>query len=295
MPATGNGCPDAPAPIYVLAEGPTPDAPDVLMAFDPPTGAFTQLITVACIGTDQLTTGLAVDRAGYAYIVGRSDLNRQMFRVSVADGSCELTPFVSWTGAMAFAGQGAGETLFLVELPGEMVSVDTRTFAVRDIGQGPPGLLTGTRTGDLFSTSFGATAPKCLDADAGASSDGGGRRGGKGCMVDPTAPPPVPLVTIERVDTATSAQTPLWTASAPVSFAEGGTLGVAVWGGDFYFFVTPLRGSLGPGPPAPGFSTGVGVPGAVVWRFRPSDLSVVPVAQTDMTLLGVTASTCAPL
>lgn len=295
MPATGNGCPDAPAPIYVLAEGPTPDAPDVLMAFDPPTGAFTKLITIACLGANQLLTELAVDRAGYAYIVGRSDLNRQMYRVGIADGSCELTPFVSWTTAMAFAGQGGGETLFIVDIAGEIVSVDTQTFAVREVAHVAPEFLTGTRTGDLFSASFGATAAKCLDADAGVSSGDDRRPGGKGCMVDPTAPPPMPLATIERVDTATSAQTAAWTASAPVSFAEGGVVGVAVWGGDFYFFVTPARGSSVPGLPIPSIATGVGVPGAVVWRFRPSDSSVVPVAQTDMTLLGVTASTCAPL
>ena len=285
-PSTGDSCPDSSTPIYVLVAGPSPDASDVIMRFDPPTGTFAILAPVPCLGYAQRPTAMAVDRAGDAYIVSSSDLNVQLFRVRPGTGACVLTPFTPSLGttAMAFSADqsNVGETLYMITASSWLAAVDTSTFSSRNVGQDGGGqlaswvgagaalFLTGSGAGDLFVAASFLTPPvPCVvDIDAGVPLSPDSDTG------IPLPPPPKCLLTqgvpIGRIDKSSGSVTTAW--SVPPTPLRG----LAAWGEDFYLFASQPSGSL-------------------VLRFRRSDQSTVEVAQTDSTVLAVGVSTCAPL
>jgi hypothetical protein len=173
-PVVINDCPDAGATlVYVITEDGT------LMSFFPPTGRFTEIGPIACPVT---TAGaqpfsMAVDVNGIAYTVFRDQFfNGQLFRVSTAPTApCERTTFISGqqgfpqTFGMGFSqdSAGTGETLFLAgdpvdlngsplnTMPSQLATLDTTTYALKIVGNFPPGVtqpeLTGTGAGELYA------------------------------------------------------------------------------------------------------------------------------------------------
>jgi hypothetical protein len=296
VPARTGPCPDSSAAIYVLVAGPS-QADDVLMTFDPPTGTFTTVASVPCLGFLRLPTAMAIDQTGNAYIVSRSDFNRLLFRMSTATGACELMPFTPPLASisMAFSEDpgGASETLYMTTPGFSLTAVDTSTFMSRGIGQGAGAawaswagknqgdtapLLTGTGAGDLFVVTFRSTplAFCAPDVDAGVPPGLPTAPGGPNCKLLTPQPSDAQVAKIGRVDTMNASVTTQWTVTTSLNLAAAPLQGFASWGGDFYFFAPQGSGSL-------------------VLRFRPSDQSTVQVGQTDATVLAVAVSTCAPL
>jgi hypothetical protein len=293
-PARAGPCPDSPAPIYVLAAGPSLRADDLLMTFDPPTGAFATVASVPCLGFLRLPTAMAIDRVGDAYIVSRSDFNRLLFRMSTATGGCELVPFTPplASTSMAFSEDrgGASETLYMTTTGLSLTGIDTSTFMSRAIGQiagvpwaGPnqsdtAPLLTGSGDGDLFVVaSSSKPSPTCAsDIDASVPPGPPAPSGAPPCKRQTAQPSDPQVADIGRVDTSNASVTTAWTVTTSLNLGATPLQGFAFWGGDFYLFAP--QGS-----------------GSAVLRFRPSDESTVQVGQTEATVLAVAVSTCAPL
>ncbi len=254
-PEAPNPCPDGgPTLVYVITEQNT------LMSFDPPTGTFTRIGTLACPSAS-LPFSMAVDREGIAYVVF---YDGELFRVSTATASCEPTGFVMEQAGfptrfgMGFSRDtnGMTETLFVSGDPSDdagdigpavLGAVNTTTFQLTNIGPFVPSIyepeLTGTGAGDLFA--FFTPNPEDTSNTA--------------------------IGQIDKVTGAVIAESPL----PGVALGQGWAFGF--WGGDFYVF------------------TGTGPAGSsIVTRYRPSDGSIVQVASTDETIVGAGVSTCAP-
>ena len=265
-PDAPNPCPDAgDTLIYVITEQ------NILLSFDPPTGMFEHIGTIACPVTGTCTApgqppapanpfSMAVDSQGIAYVVY---CDGELFRVSTATASCEPTGFLVGQGGfpqtfgMGFSRDpnGTTETLYVAGDPGQtetvpavLGSIDT-TFALTNIGPFAPSIygpeLTGTGAGDLFA--FYAIGQENESQTA------------------PTA-----IGQIDKTNGRVIAQTPL-----PGVFLQDGWA-FGFWGGDFYLFTAPGGSSI-------------------VTRYRPSDGSIVQVASTPGEIVvGAGVSTCAP-
>jgi hypothetical protein len=197
---------------------------------------------------------MAVDRSGIAYVVYDDG---ELFRVSTLTGSCQPTSFVaggfSPQFGMGFSANGfdAGETLFVVTSsafanngPAELATIDTFTFAVSPIGMVSPQIgdaeLTGTGDAHLF-----AFAPGAFNAHVAELSKSDAR------------------VVSDVVLNLNEGQPQAWA--------------FAFWGGDFYIFTSPTRGST------------------VVHRYTPGGSTTPEVfANVDVTIVGAGVSTCAP-
>ena len=219
-----SDCPDAASTlIYVIS------LDNSLYSFYPPSGTFTLIGTISCpvANPGDEPFSMAVDRTGIAYTVFTNNdpaLGGELFRVSTATASCQPTTYQAnqnalfHTFGMGFSQDaiGTGETLYVsgqpanqASTPDELGSIDTTTYALRDIGPLNPieqgAELTGTGAGDLFA--FYQTDPMTQ------------------------------IMAIGQLDKTTGnivGQTPL-----PTVGIRGQGWAFAFWGGDFYMFTAP--------------------------------------------------------
>jgi len=258
-----NICPDAGSTLIYLIT-----TQNVLMSFYPPTGTFMQIGNINCsfepAGSNPFS--MAVDRtSGLAYVEFQSgDINRV---TTTSPPVCTPTTFVSGQGnppyplsfGMGFAANAVDastpETLYVAGDLGGMV------------GAGP-GVLASIDTTTFRLTQIGQFNPIINGVELTGTGSGElfafyGTNG----MLDSA---------IGQIDRATAQV--IGEANLP-GLAMGSGWAFAFWGGDFYLFTDP-----------PG--TG---PSSIVTRYRPSDGSIVQVAQTQgLTIVGAGVSTCAP-
>jgi len=205
-----GGSPSTGTPVYCDHAGPTSvfvvtDASQ-LYSFDPPSGTFTFVSTLACPSSSSPET-MAVDHAGTAYV---TYADGTMFAVDLASQSCAPTAFSDGPNddrfGSCFASNAGGkdETFFLMdsEAPG-LFTVDTTTFAVTEVGSVSSCVgnseLTGTGDGRLFA--FGSASGSCQGFLA---------------QLDPTT-----AAVLDQM---------------PVPLPMNTGFAFAFWGGDFYFF-----------------------------------------------------------
>jgi hypothetical protein len=248
-PDAPNPCPDSGATlVYVITQN------NSLMSFDPATGIFTRIGTIACPSAG-MPFSMAVDQRGIAYVVFNDG---HLFRVSTATASCRPTGFIVGQGGfpatfgMGFSRDpnGVTETLYVAgdndtnyAQPAILGSINVANFRLSTIGTFRPNIygpeLTGTGAGDLFA--FFSPIAGNLNITA--------------------------IGQIDKTTGAVVAETPLPGLTLTGGWAFG------FWGGDFYIFT--------------------GTPSTVT-RFRPSDRSLTRVAMAAETIVGAGVSTCAP-
>jgi hypothetical protein len=258
-------CTDAGATqIYVITEQ------NILYSFYPPTLAFEQIGTIACPTVGTTTNGppepfsMAVDNRGVAYVVFDDG---ELFQVSTANASCVATTFTQDQDGFCDFGMGysgdmtdAGETLYVAADPAldnncPGAGVDQATLASVD-----PNLRVhpiGPFTG---ASVVGAEL----------TGTGAGQLFAFYSHVANTDPDSY----IGQIDKTTGAVT---AESVLTGVSQGDGWAFAFWGGDFYAFVS-ATGS--------GFSD--------VWRYRPSDQSVMHLLTMQNVIVGAGVSTCAP-
>jgi hypothetical protein len=225
-----------------------------LLAFKPQSNLFESRGFLFCPDTNSTPFSMAVDRIGTAHVVYDDG---QLFRVSVADASCEATDFVvGQSGFQRFGmgferapGKKGGETLYVAEIsfmgPSKgLARIDLDTYELIFVGpfsQNPGDAIELTPTGD---------GPL------------------NGYFLDNPGPGGT-LVEIDTTDATIVSSQPL-----PVG-ASASSLAVAWWGGFYYIF------------------TGQGA-GSTVTRFDPVSQQTAVVATSPLTIVGAGVSTCAP-
>jgi hypothetical protein len=261
-PDAPNACPDAGATlIYVIT------TQSVLMSFYPPTATFTTVGTIDCPGADGTQPfSMAVDVEGTAYVefFGGAEATG-LYRVSTQDAACTPTSFVPPGGNFADFGMG-----FSINA-GDGGDAGETLYVIGDpdgIGSGVPDFLGSLDTAALQITPIGPVTPAIQGAEL------CGTAAGQLFAFYPTGQSGVEGA-IGEVDKK-NAQ--LLSASILPEVNVIGGWAFAFWGGDFYTFTAP-----------DGTDT-------VVQRYRPSDGSVVQVAETPgLTVVGAGVSPCAPL
>jgi len=260
-----NICPDAGSTlIYLITTPNSATTQNVLMSFYPPTATFTQIGVINCpdpMGTSPFS--MAVDRtSGLAYVEYQSG---NIYLVNTATAACQATPFLTGQGGypvqfgMGFAANAVDastpETLYVAGDNGGMVNT----------GQG---VLASIDTTTFRLTQIGQFNPVITGVELTGT--------GSGELFAFYGTNFVNMVpqdsAIGQIDRATAQV--IGEANLP-GLAMGTGWAFAFWGGDFYLFTAPNAGS-------------------VVTRYRPSDGSLVQVAQTDLTIVGAGVSTCAP-
>jgi hypothetical protein len=233
--------------VYVVTESAH------LYSFHPSTASFAFMTALDC-SPYATPFSMAVDRKGVAYVVYSDG---QLYRVSLASGRCDPTPWMPgdqgfWQFGMGYSTDqgGPSEKLYLAAsgLTGPVgVStmlgwLDTPTFAIHPVGElwDTGTELTGTGDGRLYGFFQG-------DGLSAAH-----------------------LVRLDKTDGSYLDDTQL----------PGVTLGMgwafAFWGGDFWFFTAPSDHS-------------------VVTRFIPTTSEISKVAETPSEIIvGAGVSTCAP-
>jgi hypothetical protein len=269
--ATPDGSPDAPADAPADAE------PDVfvrdcdpeagvtyvylvteqneIFSFDPDDSSLELHGTLDCPSNGPTPFSMAVNRTGKAYVLFDDG---RLFRVSLADASCDPTEYVPGqldfnVFGMGFATDQAGpdESLYVAEInpngPSDgLARIDTDTLELQFIAPfsetfGQKIELTGTGDGRLFGYVLSQPGP-----------------GGT-------------LVEIDK-QTATIVSSTALDVGPP-----GSALAFAFWGGDFYIFTTQAGGI-----------------GTDVTRYQPGNGSLDPVGALSTTVVGAGVSTCAP-
>jgi hypothetical protein len=249
-------CADAGAAlVYVVSEEGT------LSSFDPRIGVFTSMGTVTCPTTQPGANpfSMGVDQLGTAYVVFDDG---ELFRVSTATAACEATTFVAGQGGFsptfgmgfALAVQGA--------VPGQ---ADTLYLASTDGDDARLGVLDTT---NLSLSIVGTFSPGIDDAEL--TGTGAGDLFAFYPVSDPdTGAQESAVGQIDKTTARVTGQSIL--SGVPLGTAWA----FAFWGGDFYTFTAPSSGTI-------------------VTRLRPSDGSVVQVAQNPEKIVGAGVSTCAP-
>ncbi len=262
---------DALPPIDVTPPPPFNDCPDAastliyvitekytLLSFYPPTGTFTTINTITCNTSTPGATpfSMAVDRTGIAYTIFNDG---ELFRVSTATAACQPTPFVS--GQQGFAAE------FGMAFSHDAVGMgETLYVASGSDTQSIPQLATiDTKTFQLQI--IGRFNPSIDNAEL--TGTGAGDLFGFY-----QATPGAPDSFIAQIDKG-SAQVLAQSTLSGVN--QGNGWAFAFWGGDFYTFTAPPSAA-----------------GTLVTRFRPSDGSILQVAQFPELIVGAGVSTCAP-
>ena len=256
-PSQLSGCADAGSTvIYVVTEQ------DSLLSFDPPTATFTRIGTLACPGTISAEPfSMAVDRAGVAYVLYQDAFgnNGGLFRVNTATAACEATAFVpdrafAQTFGMGFSTNPADG--------GEELYVAADQDA-------------GSRLATLDTTTFALRVVGAFDPPI-TSPELTGTGGGDLFAFYATGFMGSAGSAIAQINPSTArsiGQSPLASVHQNTNWA------FAIWGGDFYTFTGTVPGVMGR---------------TTVTRFRPSDGSIVTVAELPDTIVGAGVSTCAP-
>lgn len=204
------GCTDAGATqIYLIT------SQNELLAFYPPTLAFTKVGNIACPGAGTATPfSMGVDRAGIAHSVFNDG---RLFRLSTANASCQSTPYAPnqlgfQVFGMGYAGDQVSEKLYAADSdfnnPSKgLATIDTQSFKLLSVGPFQPQLprceLTGTGDGRLYAF--------CLKQNT------------TGSIV----------AEIDRTNANVIAADNLVMGNQSNAFA------FAFWGGDFYIFTSP--------------------------------------------------------
>ena len=198
------GCVDAgETQIYLIS------SQNQLIAFYPPTLAFTTIGPIACPNPNgQTPFSMGVERSGTAYSVFTDG---RLFRISTANAACQSTPYVTGqsgysTFGMGYAGDQQGESLYVSDNANGkgLATINTTTFKLTPIGQYVPALpprceMTGTGNNELFAY--------CIN------SNGGGV-----------------VAQIDRSNANVIAASPVKVGTNQDAFA------FAYWGGDFFMF-----------------------------------------------------------
>ena len=250
-----SGCDAGATLIYVVTQQ------GQMLSFNPPTNAFTLIRQLACpvtIGADATPFSMAVDRSGTAYVEFQTQNPKQgeLFRVSTATGACSATGFVNPASFTQFTNTyGMGYSTDVVD-GGEVLYLASN----EDVG---------SRLAMLDTRAFALSLvgpfdppvvkPELTGTGAGDlfafySTEGGAA-----------------IAQIDKSTVGSTAQSMLPGVMPTFSWA------FAIWGGDFYTFTSLTPNSA-----------------TVVTRFRPSDSSLVQVAQFHDQIVGAGVSTCAP-
>jgi hypothetical protein len=253
-----NICPDAGSTLIYLIT-----TQNVLMSFYPPTATFVPIGTISCPDpTDPFS--MAVDRtSGLAYVEFSSG---NIYRVTTTSPpACSPTSFVPQQGNYPLT-FGMGFAANAVD-----ASTPETLYVAGDLGGGVnmgPGVLASVDTTNFGLTQIGQFNPIISGVEL--TGTGSGElfafyqtNGG----VDSA---------IGQIDRATAQV--IAQANLP-GLAMGSDWAFGFWGGDFYLFTAA--------------GTQMNPPSNVT-RYRPSDGSIVPVAQTNLTIVGAGVSTCAP-
>jgi hypothetical protein len=201
------GCLDAgDTQIYLIT------SQNELLAFYPPTLAFTTIGHINCPNAGGTPFSMGVERSGTAYSVFT---NGKLFRISTANAACQATAYVTGqqgysTFGMGYAGDQQSESLYVSDNANGkgLATIDTTTFKLSYIGAYAPALpqrceMTGTGNNELFAY--------CIQANS---------TGGVVAQIDRTT---AKVVAASPVKVGTSAD----------AFA------FAYWGGDFFMFNSP--------------------------------------------------------
>jgi hypothetical protein len=249
-----NICPDAGSTLIYLIT-----QSNVLMSFYPPTATFMEIGTINC--PDPGTPfSMAVDRtSGLAYVEFVPSGN--LFRVTTTSPpQCTPTSFVSM--------QGGYPTLFGMGFAANAVDASTpeTLYVAGDQGnvvQMGQGVLASIDTTTFRLTQVGQFNPVINGVEL--TGTGSGELFAFYATNAGSA-------AIGQIDRATAQV--IGEANLPGVNVSGGWA-FAFWGGDFYLFTAPGGASI-------------------VQRYRPSDGTIVQVAQTSLEIVGAGVSTCAP-
>jgi hypothetical protein len=222
-----------------------------LYRYRPDTGEFKLVGNLGC-SSSASPFSMGVSRTGFAYVVYNDG---QLYRVSMADASCEPTAWVP--GQLGFNAFGMGyaidddlmgETLHVAEISFNkpslgLATIDTNELVLDYIGpfSENPGFaieLTSSDDGNLYGYFLDSLGP-----------------GGYVVQIDKD--------TAEIVDSV----------NLPVG-GGGSALAFAYWGGDFYIF------------------TSNGDQLTTVTRYTPKDGGITVVATLDRTVVGAGVTTC---
>lgn len=253
-PDAPNDCPDAGSTLVYLIT----EQYD-LMSFYPPSASFRTIGAISCPAASGATPfSMAVDRQGLAYVVYDDG---ELFNVSTATAACKATPFqpgslqgFSDTFGMGFSKDVTGSGETLYIASDEMGSQFSRLGSI-DTMTFQIGVV-GTFNPQINLAELTGTGAGQLFAFY---------------PLDPTNPS-ISDTAIGEID-KTSAHVIAQSTLPGVVVGSGWAF--AFWGGDFYTFTAPSSGS-------------------VVKRYRPSDGSIVQIAQISDTIVGAGVSTCAP-
>ncbi len=266
----GEGSACVRSPIYLLVPDPSNSMGSLIASFDPASGGVAMLGDPAC--PSPVTNFLGVDHAGEIYTrEGGGGEMLTSFRIDPSTLQCVETPFqrpVTWRECMSGSTFSAdtesetGESLFFHGETCNSGSGDEQLLALID----PE--TSSDRTLGSFSTPLQASGsilwPMCGSPDGSLYLSYPASTLGTGTAIG-------------VVDTLTGIVTTKWQASDMPATADQGSLGheFALWGGDFYLFIQDASGA-----------------GTQVFRFRPSDSSLVAVAQFDSPVWAAATSSC---
>jgi hypothetical protein len=226
-----------------------------LWAYKPQSNAFELRGTLDCPPAAGSPFSMAVARDGIAHVLYNSG---NLFRVDVADASCESTPFepgqlgfVQFGMGYAANDDNFGETLYVAEIsfsapPIGLASIDTITYELSFIAP--------------FSETFGFALELTPS--------------GKGPLYGYFLSTTGPGGTLVEIDEETAEIL----SAMPLTAGMGGAtnLAIAWWGGSFYIFT--------------GFAGG----GTEANRYDPSTGQVSQVTTHPQSFVGAGVSTCAP-
>jgi hypothetical protein len=254
-PDAFNDCPDAGSTFIYLV-----GIGEGLYSFYPPTVTFRRIGTLSCPDPSGGTPfSMAVDRTGTAYVLYS---HGALFRVSTATAACEPTPFVS--------GQAGFDARFGMGYSRDTQDTGETLYVIGETGD--------LATIDTTNFSLHRIAPVAPTVDgAELTGTGGGdlfafyaSTGALPCSSSHTCRDSA----IGQINKATGQQT---NESVLTGVSQGQAWAFSFWGGDFYTF------------------TEASVGGTRITRYRPTDGSIVTVAQrSDFRIVGAGVSTCAP-
>lgn len=227
-----------------------------LFSFNPPTAAFTKIGDLDCPdNTGSTPFSMGVDRHGTAYVVFSPD--GELYKVSTATAACEATGFLANQQGFSTFGMG-----FATKDNGP-----EEALFIADSTLNTPSLGIATIDTEDFSLDFIAPfPPDNLSTGVELTGTGDGRL--FGFFVG--GPDGESIREIDKSNGDILSNTPI-DLSDPADFA------FAFWGGDFYLFHADF-------PEGP----------TTVTRYRPTDGSMLDVAELPTGVVGAGVSTCAP-
>jgi hypothetical protein len=259
---------DALPPVVVVPPRPVSDCPDAgatliyvvtvsnqLMSFYPPTAAFAPIGKLACTATDPAATPFSM-AVDHTGVAYVVFSDGELFRVSTSTAACQRTGFTT--------GGTFATTFGMAYVKDNTGTGETLYVAEADLVSPSPSRLGWIDTKRFTLNIVGVVSPPVFNAELTGT--------GAGELFSFDAPSPNTDAAISRIDKGAARVT---ARSVLPGLHQGTAWAFAFWGGDFYTFTAPVSGT-------------------VVTRFRPSDGSIVQVAQLADQVVGAGVSTCAP-